>query len=523
MKRLVRTLTALLTVSLLLSGCGGTAGNNEKAPAQDIMIYSVGGDPQSFNPDMKSDDYAYQINQNVYSRLVKLNAEDQIIPDLAETWEFSDDGLKLTFHLCDNIKWHDGEPFTSEDVKWTFDTMKANKWTKSDTLAHVKDIECPDDQTVVLNLDKRDVALVAKLGWYATFIMPEHLWNNPEYPDFINNPTAWNPVGTGPYKFSKYEAGIGTTLVKNPDYFREPATIEKIVFQIIPDQTTAYQSFLAGEVDYLGTSIPVANKHELDEDPDYKHFHYLSINRTYVTFNMKNSIFKDVRLRQAVAKGVDRQGIYDRVANGTGALAEYFLSPLWKDNYLDTQYKMPERNVEEAQRLIEEAGYTKNANGYYFAVTMDVFESGNFKDIAQIVKENLKEVGIDVTLNIMEMAAWQDKVITNQDYDITMLAGYQGPDVSGVAGRVGSDGGTNVGLYVNDEMDAALAAGVATDDVKERAKAYSEVQRLMERDMPMVFLFENGDCLPIRANLDGTPREVPDKAGATEFTFCNFK
>lgn len=162
-------------------------------------------------------------------------------------------------------------------------------------------------------------------------------------------------------------------------------------------------------------------------------------------------------------------------------------------------------------------------DGFYFDMTMDIFESGNFKDIAQIVKENLKEIGINVTLNIMEMAAWQDKVITNSNFDMTMLAGYQGPDVSGVAGRVASNGGTNVGLYNNPEMDAALQAGVETDDDAERAKAYSEVQRLMSEDMPMVFLFENGDCLPVAVNLDGTPRDVPELTSAAEFTYANYK
>lgn len=530
MKKWTKWMAALLMACLAMTGCGtgtpkednnsGTGGNT---PPQDVLIYAVNGDPQSFNPDMKSDDNAYAANQNIYSRLVKMNANDQIIPDLAESWEYSEDGLTLTFHLHEGVKWHDGEPFTSEDVKWTLETMKEQKWTKSDSIASVESIECPDDNTVVLNLTQRDVAIVAKLGWYATFIMPEHIWNDPAYPDIATNPAAWNPVGTGPYKFEKYEAGVGTTLVKNEDYFDAEPIIEKLIFQVIPDQSTAYQSFLNGEVDYMGMSIPVANKHELDNDPNYKHFHYLSINRTYITFNMETSIFKDVRLRQAVAMGVDRQGIYDRVANGTGALAEYFISPLWKGKYLDKQYTMPARDVEAAKKLIEEAGYTLRDDGFYFDMTMDIFESGNFKDIAQIVKENLKEIGINVTLNIMEMAAWQDKVITNSNFDMTMLAGYQGPDVSGVAGRVASNGGTNVGLYNNPEMDAALQAGVDTDDVAERAKAYSEVQRLMSEDMPMIFLFENGDCLPVSANLDGTPRDVPEKAAASEFTYANYK
>ena len=239
MKKWTKLLAAFLMACLALAGCGtdtpkgdGTPGTEGNIPAQDVLIYAVQGDPQSFNPDMKSDDYAYSANQNIYSRLVKLNANDQILPDLAESWEFSEDGLTLTFHLHEGMKWHDGEPFTSADVKWTLDTMKEQKWTKSDSVASVTSIECPDDNTVVLNLSQRDVAIVAKLGWYATFIMPEHIWNDPQYSDFVSNPAAWNPIGTGPYKFEKYEAGVGTTLVKNEEYFGGQPIIEKLIFQV---------------------------------------------------------------------------------------------------------------------------------------------------------------------------------------------------------------------------------------------------------------------------------------------------
>lgn len=528
MKKLTKLLAAGLIACLALSGCGtggGTTGGEDKPEvAQDVLIINVGGDPQSFNPDMKSDDYAWPINQNVYSRLVKLNSDDQVIPDLAESWEFSEDGLKLTFHLKKDVKWHDGEALTSEDVKWTFETMIANKWSKSDSLASVNSIECPDDLTVVLNLKNKDVSIVSKLGWYATFIMPEHIWNNPDYADFTSNPANWQPIGSGPYKFDNYKSSVATTLLKNEDYFDAVPIIEKLIFTIVPDSTTAYQSFVNGEIDFFNSIVPTANKHDLDDNPDYRFYDYISINRTYLTFNMKEGIFTDVRLRQAVAMGVDRQGIYDRVSNGAGALAQYFISPLWEGKYLDKQYTMPARNVEEAKRLIEEAGYTMNADGFYFDMTLDCFEDGNFKDIAQIVKENLKEIGVNVTLNIMEMAAWQDKVMgTNPKFDMTMLAGYQGPDVSGVAGRVASNGGTNVGMYNNPEMDAALQAAVEIDDVAERAKYYSEVQRIMSEDMPMVFLFENGDHSPVKVALEGVPRDVTDKAASNEFTYTMWK
>lgn len=537
MKKMVKLLLAGLMVALALSGCVGnsstggsndpkpstdTAGGPPKGVAQERLLMNLRGDPQSFNPDMKSDDYAWYPNQNIFNRLVKLNSADQVIPDLAKSWEFSDDGLVLTFHLQENVKWHDGEEFSSEDVKWTFETMIANKWSKSDSLSSVSTIECPDKNTVVLNLKNPDVSIISKLGWYATFIMPKHIWDNPNYADFVSNPATWQPIGTGPYKLQEYKAGVSVVLTRNDDFWGDKAIIKELVYQIIPDETTAYQTFLNGELDYFNGTVPTVNKHDLDNDPNYTIETFLSINRTYLTFNMEKGVFTDPNLRKAVAMGVDRKGVYDRVANKTGALSEYYLSPVWDGTYLDKNYKLPERNIEEAKKLIEAAGYTMGADGFYMTVTLDMFESGSFKDIGQIVKENLKEIGINVTLNVMEMAAWQDKVQQNHNFDMTMLAGYQGPDVSGVAGRVASYGGTNIGMYNNPEVDKNLEEASKISDVAERAKYYSEVQRIMSEDMPMVFLLDNGDKLPIKSYLEGTPRQVQDKAASLEFTYAYF-
>lgn len=216
--------------------------------------------------------------------------------------------MKLTFHLKKDVKWHDGEALTSEDVKWTFDTMIANKWSKSDSLASVESIECPDDLTVVLNMKVKDVSIVSKLGWYATFIMPEHIWNDPQYKDFTSNPANWQPVGSGPYKFDNYKSGVATTLVKNSDYFDGEPIIEKLIFTIVPDSTTAFQSFVNGEIDYFNIIVPTANKHDLDNNPDYRFFDYISINRTYLTFNMKEGRFTDPRLRRRWRKGSTVRG-----------------------------------------------------------------------------------------------------------------------------------------------------------------------------------------------------------------------
>ena len=306
---------------------------------QDTLIAVLTGDPTSFHPDFKSDDNAWPVNQNIFNRLVKLNAYDQTIPDLAETWEWNEDSTQVTFHLHEGVKWHDGEPFTSADVKWTYDTLIAEKWNKSDSFASVESIECPDDNTVVMNLKYPDVSLIAKLSWYGTFIMPKHLY---EGTDTATNEYNMKPVGTGPFKFVEFEKGVRVTLERNEDYWGGKAKLAKVIYSIIPDATTALQAFKTGEVDYY-TSIPTQNANDFDNDPNYEIFPVVGMNRSYIAANVSNDKFKDARVRQAIAYGIDRQMIWDRCAGGTGAVASTFIAP--NTGFADEQYKMPERDV----------------------------------------------------------------------------------------------------------------------------------------------------------------------------------
>ncbi len=541
-------LALILALAMLLSmaACGGDAntdataapdGTGTSEPAQgdasvdtsDIyggveiqkggtFVIGASGDPQSFNPDYLSDDYLWPIAQNMFNRLVKLTTYDTVIPDLAESWEFSEDGMTLTFHLREGVKWHDGVDFTSADVKWTYDTIIAESWNKSTSLESVESIECPDDNTVVFNLKVPDVTIISKLGWYGLFILPQHLYEGQD-PATCEAATT-KPVGTGPFKFESYETGVGVTLVKNEEFWGDEPNPDELIFAIYSDQDSMYQAFLNGEIDVMGTSIPVANVGDLDGDENYRVFTKLFQNRTYITFNFSDPDFSKVEVRKAIELAIDRQGIFDRVGGG-GAAAEYYVSPLQTD-YVDENIRIPDRNVEEARALLESAGYTQDADGFYLHTQLDGFEDGNFANIAQIVKANLAEAGIDVTINMMEYSAWSDKVKTNHNFTITMLAGYQGPDISGLAGRIQSNGSSNMGGYSNERVDELFALSNVETDVTQRAAYYSEIQQIMADEVPMVMLLENGGEYVFPSNVVGTPYDLPELAASDEYTYLAF-
>ena len=518
MKKLLSVFVVCLAMVLSLSGCGTdetTGGTSGEGSADQTLVMVTTTEPQRFNPYFKSDDGAWPINQNIFNRLVKLGANTSINMDLAESYEFSEDGMTLTFHLHEGVKWHDGEPFSSEDVKWTYDTAIAEKWSKSDSLANIESIECPDENTVVMNLKTPDVSIISKLAWYGTFIMPKHIY---EGTDTATNPANQQPIGTGPFKFVSYEPGVAVTLERNEDYFGDVAKAKTLKFAIISDQNTLWESFMNGEIDDMCTSIPASHANDLDGNENYNFYTELGINRTYLTFNLEDEIFSKREVREAIALAVDRQGCWDRTGGGSGVPAEYMISPVFS-NYVKDEYKLPERNVEEAQRLLEEAGLTKDADGYYLHVTLDCFESGNWNDLAAVIQQNLKEAGIDMTINMMEMAAWQDKVLVNGDFTMTMLAGYQGPDISGIDGRVRTDASTNVAGYSNPELDALLAEGVTLSNEEERIAVYAEVQRILREDLPIIPIIDNGYKYALKKEMNGMPIQLPDKTASSEYTY----
>lgn len=503
-----KIIASMLVMLLILAGCQSSDTSLEK----DFTFVTVTSqEPQSFHPDRVSDDGAWPINQNVFSRLIKLNAFNEYVPDLAKSWEFSEDGMTLTFHLNSGVKWHDGEDFSSSDVKYTYDTIKSENFAMASNLSTVDSIDTPDADTVVFNLSVPDSSIVAKLSWYGMFILPQHIY---EGTDHATNPANQSPIGTGPFKFVKYESGVAATLERFDDYFGGASDVKTLIFRIIPDQNTSYQAFLNGELDYIG-SLPTQNVDDLDDDSNYEIVQTLGINRTYVTFNLEDEDFSKLEVRQAVAYALDQQSVFDRVG-GAGQKAEYLISPVFTD-YINDSYTLPETNVDKAIELLESAGYTKNANGYYIEADFDFFTGGNFADVATIVAANLEKAGIKLNLNALEYSAWVQKVRNDGNFSFTMLAGYQGPDVSGVDGRVKSDGATNIAGYANAEIDDLLSKAVQYSDVADRKEYYDEVQRILSEDLPIVFILENGYKTPIKTEFKGTPYQ-DETVGASEFS-----
>jgi len=451
-KRVLISLVVLIIVLGSLVGCtsGSETPTDPNKPGTEVSggekvlaVRSI-GDPMSFNPDMLADDNAYPIVQNLYNRLVKLDASKQIIPDLATNWEVSEDGLSITFYLRDDAKWHDGEPVTSEDVKYTFDTIKANpSYYFSTKLQIVDSITTPDDYTVVFNMNTADVSFIADLGWYATFILPEHVFNNGQ--TWEENPATKDPIGSGPFKFSNFKQGESITIVKNADYHEGSPKLDKIIFSIIPDEATAIQALLNGEIDAY-ENVPSANVSELEASSFIR-----------IIFNLKDEKVADVAVRKAIATAINREEISEKIFNGVQKPEYNFYPSLieWASNSED---RSPDFNIEAARKILEDAGYTQDANGYYVTgITIDVFEGNGYPDTAKLMEASLKEAGIELIVQVHEFNAWDEKVSQRRDFIIEMQGGFMGPDPAALAKRIGTGQPSNYGEYSNEEFDRLFA------------------------------------------------------------------
>ncbi|HHW27140.1 MAG TPA: ABC transporter substrate-binding protein [Firmicutes bacterium] len=515
-RRLATMLVGLLLVSMIFVGCGpkeSTTGRADKT----TLVVSTYENPGSFNPDWKTDDPAYAINQNIFNKLVTITGNFEIKPDLAKSWEISEDGLTYTFYLEEGVKWHDGVPFTSKDVKYTIEAIQQNKGRMYNEYSAIESVECPDDYTVVFHLSRPDAALLSFLSWYACFIMPEHIYAGT---DWTTNPANQKPIGTGPFKFVSWKPGESIELEANEEYFKGAPEIKKLVFKIIPDSSTALQAFKNGEIDIMGSAPPYSEIAALEQDPKVTVLKKDYPSRYYMGFNFAREPLQDLRVRQAIAMAIDRSEILQKAFQGIGAEAWGFFTPniAWAYNDKDLA---PAMDLERAKALLDEAGYKPDANGVRLKLDFVHFTNAQVADMAAILKEQLKKIGVELNIIQLEMSAWTPRIRQDMNFDLTVTNGFHGPDPHNLYGRIATDGGNRItGTYSNPELDAVLLEAVQVSNQAERAELYKEAQSIMAQDLPIVPLIEVKSVIVYASDITGHPQSPEGIAAG--LTFSNY-
>ena len=535
---LVLVMALCLTALAACGGNGGTeapaatnapaaAGSESPAPAapaapvstMDTLIVRNNGDPMSFNPTVAADDNLYYAAQCMFHRLTKLDTTKSPVPDAAESWDVSEDALTITWHLKDGLKWSDGEPLTADDVKYTFDYIKEHPETYFSTSMQIVDsIEVVDDLTVVFHMNTADMSFVARIGWYGTFILPEHVFNNGQ--KWEDNPASTTPVTSGPYKFDSYTQGSDITLVANEDYVEGAPAIKKIIFSIIPDDATAIQALLNGELDYM-QNVPSAYVDQLLADPNYRMIRDIYPSPYRIIFNVNDPIVGDLAVRKAIALCINREDISAKVYANIMP-PEYSAYPscvTWCSNTTDVY---PSQDIEAAKKVLEDAGYTKDADGYYVrGIEWEVFEG--MQDMANLIIASCKEAGIEIKLNLSEYNAWAQKVGPEGNYMMEAQGGFMGPDPAALASRYGTGSNSNYAGWSNAEFDALCAEAAATGDSAKRAELYKAAQKLIIEELPAINVVGYASYTVCPANLKNAPEDGAGQWGWADWNYAYFE
>lgn len=501
--RTFKFLFFLLLIVISLSACDNKAEKKDvqspaaKEPAYgDILVRGDIGDASNLIPLLASDSASHNITGLVYNGLVKYDRDMNIVGDLAESWEITNKGLGITFHLRKGVKWHDAEPFTSADVLYTYRiTVDPQTPTAyAEDFKAVKKVETPDDYTVRVTYDKPFAP--ALISW-GSAILPRHLLAGK---DITKSPLARHPIGTGPYKFKEWVAGQKIVLVSNPDYFEGRPYIDGQITRIIPDTATMFLELRAQNLGMMGLT-PLQYTRQTENNLFKKNFHkyrYLSFAYTYLGYNLRNPLFADKRVRQAISYAINKDEIISGVLLGLGKPATGPYKPgTWAYN---DKIKIYNYDPQKARELLREAGWVKlNGDGvlekdgkpFVFEI---VTNQGNEtrQKCAEIIQRQLAEVGISVKIRILEWSAFVTDFINKRRFDAVIM-GWTVP-LDPDAYDVWHSSKTkpeelNFISYNNPEVDKMLEKGRTTFDQKERKKCYDRFQELLADDQPYTFLY----------------------------------
>jgi peptide/nickel transport system substrate-binding protein len=447
----------------------------------------------------------------VFNKLVRLNDQLLPTPDLAESWEVSADSLVWTFHLFDNVKWHDGAPFTAEDVKFTYESMMDPDVNSpfASNLEKVSSIEAVDDLTLKITLDSAFSPFLTQLADMS--IMPKHLLE--EVADFQTADFQRNPVGTGPFVFQEWQTGAFIRFAANPDYLRGKPAIDEVVFKIVPDPDVLSLQLETGEVDAIEGASPAAAK-RLEANADVKLLEHTSTRLRFLSTSYLSPLFQDKLVRQAVAHAIDRQGIIDTILEGYGVLCRTDYPPSsWVYN---PDAKLYEYDVEKAKALLAEAGWEPGADGVlekdgepFEFVTLLKAGDTQLEQTATVIRDNLKDVGISMEMVPLEAPVLRQEHMGKHDFDAFLWGRgvFFDPDYYVTWSTWAIDGAYNFVSYTNPELDALLEKGRETLDPEERKNIYWQVQEILAEEQPIIFLDWPSALNGVNAKVQGYSEE----------------
>ena len=473
--------------------------------------------PTIISPLFSSNGFEQQVNRLVLGSVYKLSANLEPVPDLADSWEVNEDSTAFTFHLREGLKWSDGEPLTADDIVFTIE-RSADARTGSllkgrmanivgaaeladQTAETIAGLEKIDDLTLRINLLKPDAAFLTAWGMFSGFcVLPKHVLVEVAPEAMKENAFSMAPtVGAGAFTFVRYETDQYAELVANPNYWGEKPAVDRI-FMTIATPDVAVAQLERGELDLM--AMPVDEADRLKDATNISIVSVRSPSISQIAINNEREYFKDNRVRQAMMYAIDRQGIVDSIMFGQAEVVNTtVIGPDWVGTPEVNAYPY---DPEKAKALLAEAGWDPNQE-----IDMIYVAGAKEQDAyGPVIQQQLTEAGIKTNLVLVEGAELRRRYIDETDYDLFLFGGGQyraEPSLTAnyYHSRNLTPAGGNGTHYVNPELDELLDAGVAVTDKEQRKAIYDQIAKLVNEDVPTVFLWSPNSIYGLSKRLQG--------------------
>ncbi|WOI58101.1 peptide ABC transporter substrate-binding protein [Palleronia sp. LCG004] len=471
------------------------------------IVVGLSQEPTVFNPLMPHIEVDDGVAFSIFDALFRITPEGEIVPNLAtevptiENGGLSEDGLEWRIELRDDVSWHDGEPFTADDVKFTLELITDPDFRAWRTTGHdlVRDIEVVSPTEITWRMEEPFAPYLSFLT--ETFIMPEHILGAAEDPNEADFNQA--PVGTGAFKWGSRQAGDNLTLTANPDYHGDGPYIEELVFKYIPDMTVLYTQFRSGDIDLVGQAYITADNYEEAKTlPDRTVTLVPRATVESIYLNQELPQFQDPAVREALYMAIDRQSIIDILYFGVAGETETYMPQ--QSPYYNPDLPKHEFDLEKAAALLDEAGWMpgddgiRQKDGVRLSFVNSTTTGAHLREQAQqFIQQTLAQIGVEMTIENLPPAVmwgefWGQSEFETAMVGITYLIGAD-PDVTNrfhtdaIAAQGGS--GSNNAQYSNPEVDELLVEGARTFDTGKREEIYKQVQAIIRDDLPFLPLF----------------------------------
>jgi peptide/nickel transport system substrate-binding protein len=472
MRRWSSVLAALPLIFALLS-CSNK-------PDANTLVMLIESSPTNLDPRIGVDAQSERIDSLIFDYLLRRGGNLDVAPGLAERWEVPD-SLTYIFYLRHGVKFHDGSPLTSRDVKWTFDSLLGGKVrsTRGAAYRFVDRVEAPDDFKVIFHMKEPDAALMWNLTDGAVGIVPSG----------SGSEISRQPIGSGPFKFVSAETDKEVIIERNNDYWDEKPKLDRVRFAVVPDATTEALELRKGSGDIASNSLNPDTVLTLKREPFLAVEHAPGTEVQYLGFNLRDPILKDVRVRQAIAYALDRRPMIDYLWRGEARPARSVLPPQsWAYNGDVPAY---DHDPDKARALLDVAGYPAT-DGVRFHITMKTSTTESTRLMAAVMQQQLREVGVALDIRSFEPATFFADVTRGafQLYGLRWVGGNQDPDIFYVfhSSRFPPNG-ANRGFYSNPKVDALIDRARREVDPKVRKPLYAELQRILADELPYVDLW----------------------------------